>query len=690
MSFIQELKRRNVFRVAIAYVITSWLLLQVSDVVLGNIGAPDWVFKAIMLVLALGFPLTLLMAWAFELTPEGIKKEKDVDRTQSITPQTGRKLDFVIIALLAVALVYFIWESRFENRADGGEAATPEQAEIQGGQTGSPVPDSQAMPAQPDKSIAVLPFTTRSTDESDRFFSDGMHDDLLTQLAKVGDLKVISRTSVLEYRDTTKNLRQIGAELGVASILEGAVQRAGKQVRINVQLIDARSDQHLWAENYDRELTTENLFAMQTEIAKAIASALHATLSEEEAQRIEQNALTENLEALKAYQRARLEMEAIEEEPLLRAEQQAKRALELDPGFAAAWAVMARIHMGFHWNVANSDERLAAAKQAIENGRALDPDLPDLDIAEGYYWYWGFRDYENAIRVLEPVKLAYPNNAELHTVLGWIYRRQGKMDLALEELHKAFELEPRSDTVAASLSETYLLLRDFERAQEYLDLTEIIKPTGDRYYLQEADMQYRVYGDPAASLLALEHVSEFTRFEVWRAKAAMGNYDLSQDFELFRGAWVVGDIVVLPDLMHGLSLRLSGDSQAARPYLEQAIEAYRQALEDNPGDFHFLKPLCWAEGALEAVEEATEVCQQALEQIPDDAVQWGQHHADIAGALAMAGLNEMALDLVESVLAKPYGVNRVELELDPKLRSLHDEPRWQAIMTAQDIEIPGG
>jgi hypothetical protein len=216
MSIFEELKRRNVFRVAMAYLIIAWLLLQVADVMLDNFGAPGWVFKSIMLVLVLGFPLALLFAWAFELTPDGIKKEKDVDRSHSITPHTGRKLDYTIIALLAVGLLYFVWESRFDRSSD---VIAPESPDIPSVTSAVPS-DSSVIPAvATDKSIAALPFTTRSTDENDKFFSDGMHDDLLTQLAKIGELKVISRTSVMEYRDTTKNLRQIGAELGVAAIL---------------------------------------------------------------------------------------------------------------------------------------------------------------------------------------------------------------------------------------------------------------------------------------------------------------------------------------------------------------------------------------------------------------------------------------------------------------------------------------
>jgi len=240
-QLFEELKRRNVLRVAIAYIVAAWLLLQVADVVLNNIEAPDWVFQAILLLVGLGFPFALIFAWAFELTPEGLKREHEVDRSESITHITGRKLDFAIIAVLAIAVVYFVseklfWADDFVNESQVDTSITaPEIA----------------------KSIAVLPFANRSNRDEDLFFTDGIHDDLLTQLAKIKDLKVISRTSVMQYRNTVKRLPQIAKELGVATVLEGGVQRAGQRIRINAQLIDVATDRHIWAETFDREMTTD-------------------------------------------------------------------------------------------------------------------------------------------------------------------------------------------------------------------------------------------------------------------------------------------------------------------------------------------------------------------------------------------------------------------------------------------------
>ena len=385
MSLFEELRRRNVFRVGIAYVVTSWLLLQFADIVLENIAAPGWVMQVFMLALGLGFPLALFFAWAYELTPEGLKKEKDVDRTQSITPQTGRRLDFMIIAAMALALAYFIWESRFSTE----EASVADQV----------AGESQAIVAERDQanderqSIAVLPFTNRSARQDDIYFTDGVHDDLLTQLAKIRAFKVISRTSVMEYRDTTKNLRQIGDELGVSTILEGAVQRSGDRVRINVQLIDAVSDEHLWAEKYDRRLTTENLFDIQTEIATSIAKATQSTLSDSEIASVSSAPPTSNLEAYELYMQARrFTLGSTSVGISLTGYQTAihlyEEALAKDPAFALAFVGLAEAHLTNYWSYGGDLENRAKARDAIDVAISLNSDLPEIQMAEGFYHYW--------------------------------------------------------------------------------------------------------------------------------------------------------------------------------------------------------------------------------------------------------------------------------------------------------------
>jgi TolB-like protein len=316
MPFIAELKRRNVFRVGAAYAIVAWLLIEVASVLLPTFDAPDWVMKAFSTLVILGFPLTLVIAWAFELTPEGIKREADVDPGESVTKETGRKLDFIIIGVLAVGIIYFAVDKFVRE----------------------PGPDHPSVVRE--KSIAVLPLANRSANEADAFFVDGMHDDILTHVSKIRSLKVISRTSVMDYRDTKKNMKTIGRELGVATILEGGVQRSGSQVRINVQLIDAETDEHLWAEIYDRKLTAENLFSIQSEIATAIADALRASLSPEEQDRLA-TVPTQNLAAYEAYLLGKQRMAKPSIVALEEATVYFEQAIEFDPDFALAYVGLA-------------------------------------------------------------------------------------------------------------------------------------------------------------------------------------------------------------------------------------------------------------------------------------------------------------------------------------------------------------
>jgi TolB-like protein len=329
MSLFEELKRRNVFRVAIAYVILAWLMAQVAEMLLETFGAPEWVLKALLVLFLVGFPFAIFFAWAFELTPEGLKKEKDVDRSQSITPQTGHKLDRTIIAVLVLAIGYFAWDKFSADPVRDSVPALVSEESVDKVPTGSKLPT--------DKSIAVLPFETRSNQQDDEFFTAGIHDDLLTQLAQISSLRVISRTSVAQFKNTSKSIHEIAELLSVATILEGGVQRAGNQIRINMQLIDAATDAHLWAQTYDRELTTNNIFAIQSEIATAVTAAMRATLSPDEQARIA-DVPTQNMEALEEYFKGRAELDQRTLPAIESARIRFRHARELDPGFALALA----------------------------------------------------------------------------------------------------------------------------------------------------------------------------------------------------------------------------------------------------------------------------------------------------------------------------------------------------------------
>ena len=431
MSLLDEIKRRNVFRVGIAYVIVGWLLVQVAATVFPILQMPEWTVAFVTMLLVLGFPVALILSWAYELTPAGIKRTKVVPLAQSIAGVTGRKLDFVIIALLSLAVVYFVLE-RF---AFEPSAEVPTVADAAAGSDPSP-PTAGDDPARDLRSIAALPFSNESAEEENaEFFANGIHDELLTRLAKIGSLKVISRTSVEEYRDATRNMREIGQALGVATLLEGRVQRAGERVRINVQLIDAETDEHLWAEIYDRELTASDIFAVQSEMATEIANALRVVLSPEEAVRLA-DVPTENTRAYDYYLSGLdyfAQLDRYERLPL--AVQQFERAVEEDQDFAVAWAALSRAHMVMYlYALDRTPERLALARAASDRALALAPDAGEPHVALANYYYIGERDYAAARAELAIAEQAMPGSAEVYELRALVVRREGDLNASVARL----------------------------------------------------------------------------------------------------------------------------------------------------------------------------------------------------------------------------------------------------------------
>jgi TolB-like protein len=311
-SFFTELKRRNVLRLAATYALVAWILIEAGSVLLPTFGVPEWFFRVYVLVIMGGFVVSLVLAWVFEVTPDGVKLDSEVDRSKQAPRKRGR-WNAIIIALLVLAL---------------GVSITLNVTGIRDQDVPEELTAATVAP-----SVAVLPFSNRSPDPENQFFADGIHDDLLTRLADIESLRVISRTSVNEYRDTTKNLRDIGAELDVTTIVEGAVQRSGNQVRITVQLIDAATDKHLWADSYDRELTTQNLFAIQSEISTQIATALQGALTPEEELRLAVIP-TKSIEALSYYTAGRNNLYLRRFDTLQEARRQFNQAIEIDPDYA--------------------------------------------------------------------------------------------------------------------------------------------------------------------------------------------------------------------------------------------------------------------------------------------------------------------------------------------------------------------
>jgi TolB-like protein len=440
LSFLDELKRRNVIKVGIAYAVVGWLTAQIAEFATENFGAPEWVLKIFVVFLLLGFPFVLIFAWAFEMTPEGIKREKDVDRSQSITGQTGQKLNRMIIGVLAVAVVYLLVDKILLQKTP-----EPAPAGITTARTSEePGVDDDLVAEDADhQSIAVLPFVNMSADADNEYFSDGISEELLNVLVKVSSLRVASRTSAFAYKGKEVAIGDIARELKVDHVLEGSVRKAGNTVRITAQLIDGRSDRHLWSETYERQL--DDIFDIQEEISNAIVDALKVALNVDEREAVGRaQRPTENTVAYELYLQGRYRWRQRREANIRAAIDLFEQAVALDPEFAVAYEALAAAHASLSaWSDVSSDEALAKAGIYAEKALSLDPMLSEAraviaeSLAVQYRWGEMLEQYETAVRNA-------PNNP---TVIQWfaeILHNLGYLELALETVLQAYELDPAS------------------------------------------------------------------------------------------------------------------------------------------------------------------------------------------------------------------------------------------------------
>ncbi len=512
-SFFAELKRRNVFRVSIAYIIMAWLLLQVVDIVVSIINAPDWVSQSILLLLGIGFPIAIFFAWAFELTPDGIKRERDVDRTQSITSKTGRRLDYMIIGVLVVAVAWL----GFDKLALDAPSE-PEQAV------------AEVIDKSP--SIAVLPFANMSSDADSAYFSDGLADTLLHMLAQIKELRVAARTSSFQFRDQSMDVAVIGEQLNVATLLEGSVQRSGDKIRVTAQLIDVSNGYHLWSGNFDRELN--DVFAIQDEIATEVVAALKLSLLGETADALQEYA-TENIEAYTQYLLAVNDFEINTYDSLTSAVVRLQNVIELDPDYTPAYATLARAYftlydtgaMGREEGIANVR---AAALRALELSPNSSTALSALGLAE--------LDDGNK-EVAEQLLLKAIENGPNDTTALQNYARYLSTESRPEEsiviLRQVIRRDPLATRARSILANNLIRLRRFDEAKIVAARIQEIHPQSP-YGLAEIAFANQIQGNWAAATL------------LWKQAAAkdpkdpelatfVGDQYLSLDLPLEAGQW---------------------------------------------------------------------------------------------------------------------------------------------------------
>jgi TolB-like protein/Tfp pilus assembly protein PilF len=460
LSLFSELRRRNVFRVGIAYLVSAWLLIQVAETIFPLFGFDDTPARLVVIVLAIGFIPALVFAWLFELTPEGLKQEKDVKRDLSVTRVTGRKLDRAIILVLFIALSYFVIDKFYPAGTQPAASPSVPPAET------LVIDDSRELADR--NSIAVLPFTNMSGDEANEPFTQGIHDDLLTHLSRIKSLKTISRTSVLQYRQTTRSIPEIAAELGVKHILEGGIQRSGDRIRVNLQLIDAATDEHLWAEIYDRTLTADNLFDIQGEIAEQVTRSLRATLLPEE-----QSALrvkpTHSMAAYDLYLLGRHHWNERTAESIAKARDFFKQAIEVDPNFVLAYSGLADAYsLLISYGNMKGEDAIPLASQAIDKAMSLNDSLSEVWASKGLLYFAQNKHPESAKALTRAIELD-PQNFSAWLWYGNALGAMRRFDEQLAALETAYGLEPMSRPVNNNLALIYRNRGDFERGLQHLD-----------------------------------------------------------------------------------------------------------------------------------------------------------------------------------------------------------------------------
>ena len=542
--------------------------------------------------------------------------------------------------------------------------------------------------AVPDRSIAVLPFENLSTVVDDAYFVAGIHNELLTQLAKLSALKVISRTSVMEYENSSKNLRQIGAELGVAFILEGSVQRVGDVVRINVQLIDAETDRHLWAEVYDREVTVENLLAMQTDMTTSIADALQATLSPQEVMRLNE-VPTRNTRAYEFYvsgngYRVRAEY-SLDDYSL--AVHQYQRALDEDPEFALAWAGLARTHaIVYFWGIDKTEARRELAREAVKRAFQLAPELPEAHLAMGFYHYHGFNDYESALEEWDIAERGMAGHSELYAARGWVYRRIGDWELAAVNMRRAVELDPRNVDALITQEVIYEELRDYMRAEQVLERIVEIAPDNNfasfrrpRVYIHRGDT---ISLQDAREMVATGLVIQ-PRF-MWLVALNARDYDAALDIlgdweeEGYDSFWAYRPKATY----YAMTYQLAGMTDLAAPYLQAARARIEQEMEDSSEDPRLLIALAEVLAQLSEADSATDLARQVLALLPasTDATHRPKFRLGAIMVLVAAGDHGSAIEELDVYLSAPGEWSIEGLFPDPRLDPIRDDRRFQALV----------
>jgi TolB-like protein/Tfp pilus assembly protein PilF len=680
-GFLYELRRRHVVRVAVTYAIAAWVLLQLGSIVFPVFGAPDWVLKVFIAVLALGFPLALILAWAFELTPEGIRRTEPAHSPDARGPeqhaQVSRVLNTAVIGVLAVAVLVLLWR----------QFAAPSAL----------MSSSIKVAAPAGKSVAVLPFENLSEDKTNSYFAAGMQDEILTRLAGIHDLKVISRTSTEQYASHPPNLKIVAEQLGVAAVLEGSVQKAGDTAHINVQLIDTETDGHLWAESYDREL--KNIFGVERDIAEKVAEALKAKLLPEEAVRVAR-VPTQDPKAYDLYLRALAFTNRANDQygmtPVVipQAIDLLQQALAKDPKFALAAALLGRANMYMYFfGPDRTDARLEAAKTAAGQALSLQPELGEAHFAMAFYWYWGFRDYAHAQEELDLARKALPHNFDVVEIDAAIARRQGKWEKALAGLGEAQSIDPRNSSPQFEFGQTYAQLRRYADADVAYGRAAELSADPALSQIRQGQNLVAWKGDlaPLRSVLATltpgsdaDRSTRSVSYELaWLSRDYAQAVKVTEKALGSTLAASRGNSVLAVHLLQAWAYARMGDNAKASALYKAVYDEYQAGVRERPGDWDRHLTLGFAAAGLGLKEEAISEGRRAAEMLPisRDAFAGPEYVAGLAKIYVSVGENDQAIQLLQQLMTIPAGivVSPGLLRLDPVWDPLRTDPRFDKL-----------
>src|SRR5947208_5578818 len=656
-GFFEELRRRKVYRVAIAYVVVSWALAQGLAQVLPVFDISNSVIRVVIALLLIGFPVALVLAWVFDVTSQGIRATS----TPSVPVARRRRNLIMLIAIgviISVAAGFFLLP--------------------------------RAAARKVDKSIAVLPFQNLSDEKENAYFADGMQDDILTNLSKIGDLKVISRTSVMSYRDGARNAREIGKSLGVGTLLEGSVRRSGNRVRVNVQLINANNDEHIWAEDYDRELT--DVFAIQTDLAQKIASALQAKLSPNEKARLDRRP-TRDSDAYLLYVQAHDYANRPDRfrETSLKAEELFEQAIKLVPNFALAFAGLSMVQSWLYHEAEPTPARREKARLNANEALRLQPDLPEGHLALGFSYYYGDRDYQRALAEFEIAKRDLPNEADAYSAIAAIQRRQGKWVESNANFEKSVSLDPKNANVLFNFAFNYMAQRDFQTADKIFDRAIAADPQSFAAHGMKSALAIAWKGDVGFAENQLSSVPPGFDPDGLVTSARAGVLTLQRKFaealrvtQQFRGETLTNpERAPCPKaFLEGRLYLHLGDKEKARAAFEQARPVAERLMREAPNDAARHAQYGAILAGLDQKQEAINEGKRAVELLPEseDAFDGPIITASLAEIYTWVGEPDEAFRLLDHLLTVPNGLTVPTLKLDPTWDPLRKDPRFQALI----------